>query len=239
MNFSSLKTTRVLASAIILCGLAAITTVSGQVRALVGTRFEARVVSIVDGDTFDAVPLDSMTGSIRIRLHGIDTPERGEPFSSAATRSARVLLFDQRVSVEGRDVDRYGRLVARVTVQDTDVRTALLEAGLACHWVEYSGEAILATAEKQARARGRGFWAAGAQQPRCAATASAGAAEQRGREEGSVVFHGNTSSRVYHLRSCRNYNCKNCTRPFRSEAEAQAAGFRPAGDCLSKTHQPR
>src|SRR5687767_13287033 len=143
-----------LAAAVAFCALAAGISVSAQVQARVGTRFDVRVVSIVDGDTFDAVPVGSTAGRIRIRLHGIDTPERGEPFSSVATRAARVLLFDQRATVEGRDVDRNGRLVARVTVGGADVRTALLEAGLACHWVEYSSEAVLAVAEAQARAQG-------------------------------------------------------------------------------------
>jgi endonuclease YncB( thermonuclease family) len=130
-----------MAAAVALCALAASISVSAQVQARVGTRFDVRVVSIVDGDTFDAVPADSTAGRIRIRLHGIDTPESGEPFSNVATRAARVLLFDQRATVEGRDIDQYGRLVARVTVQGADVRVKLVEEGLACHWVEYSSEA--------------------------------------------------------------------------------------------------
>ena len=221
---------RLVAAVVALCAVSATVAVSGQVQALVGTRFDARVVSIVDGDTLDAVPLGSR-GTIRIRLHGIDTPERGEPFSSAATRAARVLLFDQRVSVEGRDVDRYGRLVARVSVRGDDAGTALLLAGLACHYTAYSSDVALANAEADARRQSRGFWAPSAQKPRCATTALR-AAEAQKSQTGAVVFHGNTSSRVYHAPSCRNYDCRNCTRPFRSEAEAQAAGFRPAGDCL-------
>jgi micrococcal nuclease len=230
-------TARLVLAAVALCAISATVTVSGQVQALVGTRFDAQVVSIVDGDTFDAVPLGSR-GSIRIRLHGIDTPERGEPFSSAATRSARVLLFDQRVSVEGRDVDRYGRLVARVSVRGDDVGTALLLVGLACHYTAYSSDVALANAEADARRHGRGFWAAGAQKPRCA-TESLRSAEASGSRREAAVFHGNTSSRVYHAPSCRNYNCRNCTRPFRSEAEAEAAGFRPAGDCLGGASRSR
>ena len=218
-------------AAVAVCALAASISVSAQVRELVGTRFDVRVLSIVDGDTFDAVPLGSTSGRIRIRLHGIDTPESGEPFSAVATRAARVLLFDQRATVEGRDVDRYGRLVARVTVQGADVRVKLLEEGLACHWVKYSSEAELAAAEAKAHAQGRGFWAAGVQRPRCTMD-SARVTGRSGASEGSVVFHGNTSSHVYHAPFCRNYTCRNCTRPFRSEAEATAAGFRPAGDCL-------
>ena len=225
-------------AAVAVCALAASISVSAQVQARVGTRFDVKVVSIVDGDTFDAVPVDSTAGRIRIRLHGIDTPESGEPFSNVATRAARVLLFDQRATVEGRDVDQYGRLVARVTVQGADVRVKLVEEGLACHWVEYSSEAVLATAEAKARAEGRGFWAVGAQRPRCT-TASARATGRSGASEGHVVFHGNTSSRVYHAPFCINYACKNCTRPFSSEAEAQAAGFRPAGDCLSASPRGR
>jgi endonuclease YncB( thermonuclease family) len=224
--------------ALALCAIAAGITVSGQVGALVGTRFEAKVVSIVDGDTFDAVPLDSKLETIRIRLHGIDTPERGEPFSTAATRSARVLLFDRRVTVDGRDVDRYGRLVARVSVAGDDAGTALVLAGLACHYVAYSSDALLAAAEADARRHRRGFWAPSAQRPPCAIEALR-TAEGRTARPGAAVFHGNTSSRVYHAPSCRNYNCRNCTRPFSSEEEARAAGFRPAGDCFVKAGQAR
>ena len=39
-------------------------------------------------------------------------------------------------------------------------------------------------------------------------------------------------SRVYHAPFCRNAWCKNCTPEFKTQEEAQAAGFRAAGDCL-------
>jgi endonuclease YncB( thermonuclease family) len=232
------RATRHVLAGLVLCGLAAgDIPVSGQVRALIGTRFEARIVSIVDGDTVDAVPLGSKN-TIRIRLHGIDAPERGEPFSSAATKSTRVLLFDQRVSIEGRDVDRYGRLVAHVSVRGEDASTALLTAGLACHYVKYSSDVAFAKAEAEARRHGRGFWGAGVEKPRCTTT-SVQATGTKSAGGGPVVFHGNTSSRVYHSPSCRNYKCRNCTQAFHSEADARAAGFRPAGDCLSKSSQAR
>ncbi len=167
-----------------------------------------------------------------MRLEGIDAPERGEPFSSAATRWARVLLFDQVARVEGRDVDAYGRLVARVTVHGRDASVELIRAGLACHFTRYSSDAALARAEAEARQAGRGFWATGAARPRCA-TASREAVHS-GKDGNAAVFRGNTSSRVYHAPWCRNDNCRNCTRVFQSEAEARAAGFRPAGDCLRR-----
>src|SRR5262245_16174515 len=61
----------------------------------VGATIEGVVTTVVDGDTFDIALLDSKR-RIRIRVFGIDTPERGEPFGSAALRLARVLLLDQR-----------------------------------------------------------------------------------------------------------------------------------------------
>jgi endonuclease YncB( thermonuclease family) len=51
-------------------------------------------------------------------------------------------------TVEGRDVDRYGRLVARVSVRGDDAGTALLLAGLACHFTAYSSDVALANATR-------------------------------------------------------------------------------------------
>lgn len=47
-----------------------------------------------------------------------------------------------------------------------------------------------------------------------------------------VVFHGNRRSKVYHAPTCRNYHCPNCVVVFKSHDEAQAAGYRPARDCI-------
>jgi endonuclease YncB( thermonuclease family) len=220
---------KVLRGAVLLTALFA-SAVSAQVRDLVGVAFDAHVVSIVDGDTVDVV-LEGQTRRVRIRLEGIDAPERGEPFSTAAARSARVLLFDQRARVEGRDVDRYGRLVARISARGTDASVELITAGLACHYTQYSSDARLASAEAEARRAGRGLWAAGAARPDCA-TASGPSAAPRASGPPETTFHGNVVSHVYHAPSCRNYNCRNCTRTFQSETEAHASGFRPAGDCL-------
>ena len=133
-----------------------------------GQTFPARVVSVVDGDTIDVT--SARTGTFRVRLEGIDTPERGEPFSRQATNFTRVLLFDKMVSVEGRDIDRYARLVARVRLvsANTDSSAALLTAGLACHYKAYSSDARLAGLEDAARRGGVGFWNSTATKPRCA-----------------------------------------------------------------------
>ena len=122
---------------------------------LVGRHIEARVVRIADGDTLEAIPVGE-SRPIRIRLQGVDAPELGEVFSREAMALVRSLLFDQRVRVEGHDIDRYGRLIARMIRGDADASVHLVRAGLACH--AYAYDAALARADHR-RARAVGFWA--------------------------------------------------------------------------------
>ena len=202
-------------------------------RDLVGKTFPATVVGVVDGDTIDVLRPGTRQ-NVRIRLDGIDCPESGEPFSRQALNLTRVLAFDQAVIVEGKDVDRYGRLVARIKLGSKDVSVELVSAGLACHYRKYSSDPVLARAEADATSSGRGFWAAGARQPACVAREAGNAAKHQIASATDGPFVGNVQSHIYHAPSCRNANCKNCTRPFINRAEAEAAGFRPAGDCVGK-----
>ncbi len=193
---------------------------------LVGTRTAATVTSVVDGDTVHVSLPDGAT--LTIRLDGIDTPERGEPYSTQATRATRVLLLTKRVQLRGTDVDRYGRLVARVVTDGVDASLQLVRDGLACHFTRYSSDAALAAAQTDAQRSGAGFWAQGAPKPACAV----GTLKTQVPAGVAGPFHGNRSSRVFHAPSCPNYNCRNCSVVFATGAEAEAAGFKPAGDCL-------
>ncbi len=170
---------------------------------------------------------------VRIRLEGIDCPEGGEPFSSVARNFTRGLAFDKTVQVSVRDVDRYGRLVARVTGGGKDVSLELVNAGLATHYTVFSFDAKLEAAQKEAQQARRGMWRDGV--PASAARAS-GSSPSRALATPAAQgpFVGNVSSHVYHASTCRNAGCKNCTRRFATQEEAQAAGFRPAGDCLRR-----
>jgi micrococcal nuclease len=214
---------------------------------LVGRHFEARVVRIADGDTLEAIPVGE-SRPVRIRLQGVDAPEIGEVFSRESMALMRSLLFDQRVRVEGHGIDRYGRLISRMIRGDADASVHLVRAGLACH--AYAYDDALAREESQARAGRVGFWATSAKKPECVTRTAFSASPRNGfplappappdrqrmgpapSPPASSQFRGNTSSLVYHATSCPNFMCRNCSRVFTSEAEAKAAGFRPANDCL-------
>lgn len=128
-------------------------------------------------------------------------------------------------------MDRYKRLVARVIAGGKDLSVLIVSSGLACHFLNHSSDETLAAAESTARSAHLGFWAAGAQQPRCVAL---NRAPLSARDVAAAGFFGNSNSRVYHSADCKNAHCKNCSFTFRSEDDAKAAGFKPAGDCVKR-----
>jgi micrococcal nuclease len=194
--------------------------------------FIGNCMRIVDGDTVDV----SNGGEIiRIRLEGIDCPERDQPFAEEAKAFTVNLILGKSVSVVEKEKDEYGRTVARVFIDGSDVSLELLKAGLATHFRKYNSDWLLATLEEQARADRVGMWASStasvlAEKPIPLVSGTSPARITIG-ETSRAIYHGNTRSRVFHSPSCRDYNCKNCVREFRSRDEAIAAGFRPCGIC--------
>jgi endonuclease YncB( thermonuclease family) len=115
-----------------------------------------RVVSVADGDTLRAI--DDSKAEHRIRLAGIDAPERGQPFGNVARERLAELTMGKAVAVDVEDRDRYGRTVARLEADGLDVCRQLVADGLAWHYTRYSKDAGLAAAEAAARAARRGLW---------------------------------------------------------------------------------
>ena len=76
-----------------------------------------RVVRVVDGDT---VVLDAGSDRYRIRLAGIDAPERDQPWGESSTRSLRRILAGQQVTVDAYKKDRRGRLIGYIRVAPPD-----------------------------------------------------------------------------------------------------------------------
>ena len=187
--------------------------------------FSGKVVGVTDGDTIRVMREGE---AVRVRLEGIDCPERTQDFSQRASQLTSSLVFGEVVSVDVRDVDRYGRLVARVTVNGQDVSMVLVEQGLAWHYTQYSSDPVLAEAERSARSEGIGLWS----RPNPIAPWDFRRGDTATVDESTDGhLHGNRRSRVFHRPGCQHYDCPNCTILFDSPEDAVAAGFRPAGDC--------
>lgn len=117
----------------------------------------AAEVHITDGDTF------SIDGE-RIRLFGIDAPERDQPGGPEATQELRRIVGRATPRCEQIDVDRYGRTVALCAVAGADLSLAMVRAGWAVAWCYYlrrQRPALLGRfqgAETEAKAARRGMW---------------------------------------------------------------------------------
>lgn len=97
-----------------------------------------RVVGITDGDTITV--LDTEFSIHKIRLSGIDAPEKIQPFGERAKRQLSDWVFDEDVQVIYTKSDRYGRLVGKIIKFGQDVNIQMIHAGLAWHYKAYEGK---------------------------------------------------------------------------------------------------
>lgn len=133
---------------------------------LLGTAFSetisGRVVGVADGDTLTV--LDSSKKQHKIRLDGIDAPEKAQPFGQRSKQSLSDLAYNRNVQVETHKRDRYGRVVGKVLLDGTDLNLLQVNRGLAWHYKAYAREqtpedrAGYAAAEEIARRERRGLW---------------------------------------------------------------------------------
>lgn len=187
---------------------------------------------VIDGDTFEV-------GGVTVRLFGVDAPELeqtctdadGAPWACGTWVAAQVAAGFGGARAECRmvDLDRYGREVARCTVAGQDLGRALVAAGWALAYRDYSWDYDLD--EKAAQLAGLGLWAGGFQSP--AAFRDEGRSVQAA--PGDCVIKGNISAngQIYHRPGQENYadtviDVGRGERWFCTEAEAEAAGWRPA-----------
>lgn len=121
---------------------------------LVGT-----VTKVVDGDTID-VQLSS--GPIRVRLHGIDTPERGQRWFSESSGALTGLVLGKEVDIEPFEQDHYDRMIGIVYRGDLNVNVELVKRGHAWAYRGYmrNADSDICILEAAARAAKRGLWAA-------------------------------------------------------------------------------
>lgn len=142
-----------LLNAIFLCLLA----LSAHAETLTGF-----VVGIADGDTVTV--LDANRQQHKIRLAGIDAPEKAQAFGDRSKQSLAALVFNKNVVVEWDKQDRYGRTVGKILVSGKDANLEQVRAGMAWWYEKYrkeqsvSDQRIYEQAEQQARAQRVGLW---------------------------------------------------------------------------------
>jgi endonuclease YncB( thermonuclease family) len=123
---------------------------------------EGRIVGVADGDTVTVV--DSSNMQHKVRLSGIDAPEKAQAFGNRSKQSLSELAFNKSATVESKKKDRYGRNVGKVLIDGKDVNLIQIERGMAWFYRVYQAEqsvedqAAYAAAESKAQAAKLGLW---------------------------------------------------------------------------------
>lgn len=120
---------------------------------------KGRVVKVADGDTITI--LDNSNRQHKIRLYGIDAPEKRQAFGQKSRQTLAHMVGGQQVQVDVLDVDRYGRKVGVVLVDDTNANAEMLRQGMAWVYTRYCKVSFCRQwqlmEQETARAR-RGLW---------------------------------------------------------------------------------
>lgn len=116
------------------------------------------VVYVLDGDTIEIL---HNRKALRVRLHGIDCPEKGQPYGNNAKQATSDLVFAQYVTIEIHGKDKYGRVLADVMLADgRNVNKELVKDGLCWWYQKYApNDTELEKLETEAIGAGRGLWA--------------------------------------------------------------------------------
>ena len=111
------------------------------------------IAKVIDGDTI------KLSDGTRVRLHGIDAPERNQPYGQKATRELTRLLGSS-VYVEKLDTDRYGRTIAVLWTSDgVNVNLEMVCRGAAWWYERYAKrDTDLRECQESARESNLGLW---------------------------------------------------------------------------------
>ncbi|MFH1238117.1 MAG: thermonuclease family protein [archaeon] len=112
------------------------------------------VVRVIDGDTLELI------GGQKIRLKGINTPEKLMSFSQEATELVRQLVENKSIEIESYGTDKYGRTLAYIFIDGKNINKEILGEGFATLYYyekdKYYDE--LKQAEEFARLNKKGLW---------------------------------------------------------------------------------
>ena len=129
--------------------------------ALAGT-YTGRVVGVMDGDTIKV--LDKAKTLHRIRLAGVDAPEKKQPYGQRSKQQLARQVFDREVTLDCGKIDRYKREICVVLLDGQDITLAQVQSGYGWWYRQYAREQTLSqrlayqAAELSARELRLGLW---------------------------------------------------------------------------------
>lgn len=120
-------------------------------------RITGQVIRILDGDTFELLTDEKKT--VKVRMNGIDAPEKNQAFGQKSKDYLGSLCFRRQVAVVYTGKDRYNRVLGTAyNTSGQNINLKMVEAGMAWHFVRYSSDGQLAAAQRYAREQKKGLW---------------------------------------------------------------------------------
>lgn len=123
---------------------------------------DGKVVGVADGDTITVIDVNNVQH--KIRLSGIDAPEKAQPYGQNSKQSLSDMVLGKIVNVDTGKTDRYGREIGKVIVDGFDANLEQIKRGLAWHYKAYQREQTTDdrfaydAAEKEAATARLGLW---------------------------------------------------------------------------------
>lgn len=193
--------------------------------------WSGKVIGVADGDT---LKVQRGSEKIKIRLYGVDTPETKQPYGNIAKKVTNALVRGKMVEVQTVTSDRYGRTVGLVSVDGKSLNKHLVQKGYAWVYPQYCKKSFCnswKSIEVSARMQERGMWKDPNIVPPWEYRHQKRSSKNSKASNVVDPYHGNVKSKTYHRESCKHYNCKNCTKGFKSKKAAITAGYHPCGGC--------
>lgn len=190
-----------------------------------------KVIAVSDGDTIKIL-VDKTT--YKIRLNGIDCPEKTQAYGQKAKQFTSDMVFNKIVTADIKDKDRYGRYVADVLINGTALNKELVRNGFAWHYKQYSKDSELAALEEQARASQVGLWADSNPTPPW--EFRHGSSSTSSNSVNAVEKTENVENTVYVTKSGKKYHRDGCRSLSKSKTEislqeAKSKGYTPCKNC--------
>lgn len=114
-----------------------------------------QVIDVLDGDT---VKLRSDWHIYKIRLAGIDAPEKQQAYGVQSKIYLEHLIVDKDVSIKVVSCDQYGRYVGRIYLGGKDINGEMIRSGYAWHYYQYDSDPVYAVFMLDAQRANRGLW---------------------------------------------------------------------------------
>lgn len=120
--------------------------------------FSGKVVKVIDGDTVEV--LTHRNTKVRIRLHGIDAPEKHQAYGNKSRLFLASLIAGKEITVKNKGKDIYNRTLGILYYQNSDINAKMVSNGYAWayRYKNIPSNKAMVSLEKQAKKKRLGLW---------------------------------------------------------------------------------